>query len=57
MQLEQDGLQKRQDNSENRLKELRQSDEQLSKQIEDKNLNISRINSSLSEAKRQRMIL
>ena len=53
MQLEQDGLQKRQDNSENRLKELRQSDEQLSKQIEDKNLNISRINSSLSEAKRQ----
>ena len=53
MQLEQDGLQKRQDNSENRLKELRESDEQLSKQIEDKNLNISRINSSLSEAKRQ----
>ena len=53
MQLEQDGLQKRQDNSVNRLKDLRQSDEQLNKRIEDKNLNISRINSSLSEAKRQ----
>ena len=53
MQLEQDGLQKRQDNSVNRLKDLRQSDEQLNKRIEDKNLTISRINSSLSEAKRQ----
>ena len=53
MQLEQEGLQKRQTSSENRLIELRNSEEHLNKSIEEKKLSISKINSSLFEAKRQ----
>ena len=53
MQLEQEGLQKRQINSQERLKNLRDSEEILSKDIEEKKLQISKIDSSLTEAKRQ----
>ena len=53
MQLEQEGLQKRQINSQERLKNLRDSEEILSKDIEEKKLQISKIDSSLAEAKRQ----
>ena len=53
MQLEQEGLQKRQINSQERLKNLRDSEEILGKNIEEKKLQISKIDSSLTEAKRQ----
>ncbi len=53
MQLEQEGLQKRQINSQERLKNLRDSEEILGKDIEEKKLQISKIDSSLTEAKRQ----
>ena len=53
MQLEQEGLQKRQINSEQKLKDLRDSEEYLNKSIEEKKLQISEIDSSVSEAKSQ----
>jgi len=53
MQLEQEGLQKRQINSEQKLKNLRDSEEYLNKSIEEKKLQISEIDSSVSEAKSQ----
>ena len=53
MQLEQEGLQKRQTNFEEKLKNLRDSKELLSKDIEEEKLQISKIDSSLAEAKRQ----